>query len=202
MLNQNIGFSNTLRTRVIRAPQAPLAWRLRNALRWGFIWGFIANLLARGLTLLTGIPTITAELRARVLREDGSVVDYGVLGRRVVTDVFVQDVVDELVGTGTGISGYDYHASGTGTTAEAASNTALVTEVATRTAGTPSEAAPNIYQNQGTISYTSSLAITEHGLFDANALGVLMDRTVFTAINVANGDSIQFTYQLTVNSGG
>lgn len=31
---------------------------------------------------------------------------------------------------------------------------------------------------------------------------VLWDHKVFAAINVANGDSIQFTYQLTINSGG
>lgn len=31
---------------------------------------------------------------------------------------------------------------------------------------------------------------------------ILIDHKVFSAINVVNGDSIQFTYQLTVNSGG
>jgi hypothetical protein len=31
---------------------------------------------------------------------------------------------------------------------------------------------------------------------------VMWDHKVFTAINVNNGDSIQFTYQLTINSGG
>ena len=31
---------------------------------------------------------------------------------------------------------------------------------------------------------------------------VMWDHKVFAAINVNNGDSIQFTYQLTVNSGG
>jgi len=29
-----------------------------------------------------------------------------------------------------------------------------------------------------------------------------LDRRVFAAINVANGDSIQFTYNLTIASGG
>jgi hypothetical protein len=31
---------------------------------------------------------------------------------------------------------------------------------------------------------------------------VMWDHKVFSAINVANGDSIQFTYTLTINSGG
>jgi hypothetical protein len=31
---------------------------------------------------------------------------------------------------------------------------------------------------------------------------VMWDHKVFSAINVNNGDSIQFTYLLTINSGG
>jgi len=43
--------------------------------------------------------------------------------------------------------------------------------------------------------------VTEHGLFNASSAGTLMDRTVFSAINVVNGDSIQFTYELTATAG-
>jgi hypothetical protein len=32
--------------------------------------------------------------------------------------------------------------------------------------------------------------------------GTLLDRSVFTAINVVSADSIQFTYSLTLSSGG
>jgi hypothetical protein len=55
----------------------------------------------------------------------------------------------------------------------------------------------------GAISYTSSLAITEWGLFNQSAQGGTMwDHRVFSAINVNSGDSIQFTYTLTINAGG
>jgi len=30
----------------------------------------------------------------------------------------------------------------------------------------------------------------------------LLDRTLFSAVNVVNGDSIEFTYTLTVTAGG
>jgi len=81
-----------------------------------------------------------------------------------------------------------YHGSGTGTTAEAQTQTALVTEVETRATGTTEEgASANIYKTVGTVSYTGANAITEHG--------------VFSAINVGNGDSIQFTYELTFPAG-
>jgi len=58
------------------------------------------------------------------------------------------------------------------------------------------------YVSVGTISYTTTKAITEHGLFNTADSTVLMDRTVFSAINVVDGDSIQFTYTLTVTAGG
>jgi hypothetical protein len=53
-----------------------------------------------------------------------------------------------------------------------------------------------------TFNFTSTLAITEWGLFSASTSGTLWDRRTFSAINVANGDSIQFTYTLTVPAGG
>jgi hypothetical protein len=46
--------------------------------------------------------------------------------------------------------------------------------------------------------------VTEHGIFSQAATGggTLWDRSVFSAINVVSGDSIQFTYTCTVSSGG
>jgi hypothetical protein len=54
----------------------------------------------------------------------------------------------------------------------------------------------------GTISYTTTKAITEHGLFSKATGTTLMDRDEFAAVNVVNGDSIEFTYELTLTSGG
>jgi hypothetical protein len=144
---------------------------------------------------------VCSELRAKVMRADGTLEDLGVLSRRVVTDAGVAYLVDAFQGT-TEPENFNYHASGTNSTAEAAGDTALGTEVATRQSGTQSEPAVNQYRTVATIPYTATLAITEHGIFSANAAGTLWDRSVFAAINVDNGDSIQFTYTLTVNSGG
>ena len=81
----NIPLRGTLTATKIKAPQAPLSWRIRNGLRWGYIWGIIAVWLARGLTKLTGIPTITSELAVQLIR-DGRRINYGVVSRRVVTN--------------------------------------------------------------------------------------------------------------------
>lgn len=101
------------------------------------------------------------------------------------------------------ISGMKFHDCGTGTTAAAIGDTALQTAAGTaRVTGTPSNPSANIYKSVATISFTSTLAITEWGLFSASSTGTLWDHRVFAAINVNNGDSIQFTYQLTIAAGG
>lgn len=133
---------------------------------------------------------------------DGQVVnDLGLVSTKVVTTAGVGYIVDAFQNS-VELENMKFHGSGTGTTAEASGDTALVTEVESRTSGTTTEgASANIYRTVGTISYTATRAITEHGVFSASTSGVLLDRSVFSAINVISGDSIQFTYELTLPAG-
>ncbi|MFQ5435376.1 MAG: hypothetical protein ACE5FD_10915 [Anaerolineae bacterium] len=199
-----LNFAGDHRARLIRAPRAPLAWRLKNTLRPAFIAGRLAFWAARLFSRLTGIPTLTAQLSIRVLKANGAVIDYGVVGCRVITTAFVNYLVDSLQSTQADWVNFKYHDSGVGTTAENVADTGIeTTDGESRATGTQTEgASANIYKSVGTINYTTTKAITEHGLFNATTAGTLMDRTVFSAINVVNGDSIEHTYQLTVNSGG
>ena len=144
-----------------------------------------------------------ADLSVIVIRKDGKQEDFGVVSTRVVTDAFVNYLVDSMQDSSTyPMDVFKYHACGTGTASEAASDTALGAEVESRTSGTLTEGgSPNKFQTVGTITMTGSHSITEHGIFSASSAGTLLDRSVFSAINVASGDSIQFTYTLTVNSG-
>jgi hypothetical protein len=99
------------------------------------------------------------------------------------------------------ISGFKFHASGTGTNAAANSDTALQTDSGVaRVSGTASNPSANIYKSVATMAYTTTLAITEWGVFSASTVGTLWDRRVFSAINVVNGDSISFSYSLTIPS--
>lgn len=203
MISGDVRPRGDLGIKVQRAPKAPLSWRLRNVLRWPYLVGLIGWLLGHGYTRIFGAPVLLGRLEARLIRKDGSVVDYGTLGFRVVTTAFVSFVVDQLQ-TETSVFGdFKYHDSGVGATAENASDTDMqTTDGESRATGTQTEASATVYQSVGTISYTTTKAITEHGLFNASTSGTLMDRTVFSAINVVNGDSIQFTYSLTVSAGG
>lgn len=90
---------------------------------------------------------------------------------------------------------------GTGATAEAITQTALVTEVETRigtnaftqvTTTTTNDTAQCVQ----TITAGTARAVTEAGLFDAVTTGNMLVRGVFSVINLAIGDSIQVTWKL------
>lgn len=90
---------------------------------------------------------------------------------------------------------------GTGTTAEALTQTALVTESAeARTAGTSSQVTTSTtndsYRVVGTITATAGRSITESGLFNSTTVAgsIMVTRATFTAIALSTSDSIQFTW--------
>jgi hypothetical protein len=92
-----------------------------------------------------------------------------------------------------------WHQSGTGATAAAAGDTDLGTALYTRTSGTQTEGgSANIYKSVATISYTGSQSVTEWGIFTTSTSGTLISRKTFSAKSVGNGDSIEFTWQLTI----
>jgi len=187
----------------IPAPRPSLAWRLSNVFRWAYIKGLLGVYVGVPIAKAFGLATAYGKLEAVLHKSDGGIVNYGVLGYRVVTTAFVNFVVDQLQ-TETSVFGdFKYHDSGVGTTAENITDTAMeITDGESRATGTQTESAANAYRSVGTISYTTTKAITEHGLFNDATTGTLMDRTVFSAVNVVNGDSIAFTYTLTVSAGG
>ena len=151
------------------------------------------------------MPIIMPEalLRIKLLR-DGETYNFGIVSRKKVTAEFVNFMVDQLQAETSTWGDFKYHISGTGTDAESNANTQLQTAIGTaREVGTQTEgASAHIYKSVATIAYSGTHAVTEHALFneayaDAQDNGILMDRSVFSAVNVVSGDSIEFTYQLT-----
>lgn len=128
--------------------------------------------------------------------------DYGVVSRRVVTTAGVTALANAFLNTFEPEI-FNFHASGTGGTAEAIGDTALVTEVETRVAGAQTNPSAGLYRSIATVAYTATRTITEHGLFSQLAVGgTLWDRSLFTGIPVLNGDSIQYTHTTTFTAGG
>lgn len=181
------------------------AWRLRNLRH---LWrGYRRVGLARSLRL----PHFYGQLWLSVLRVDGTVVDLGLASMRVVTTVGVNYLVDAFQGT-VEPENLKYHGIGTGNTAEASADTALVTESttalnpdSTRATGSLTEGgSANIFRTVGTLTADASIAAVEHGIFSQAATGggTLWDRSVFSTVNLASGDSLQATYDATFAAGG
>jgi hypothetical protein len=179
------------------------------------IWRGLRTILLHALLRPLGaqIP-IYGSVFAKVIRGDGTVLDLGLISLRVVTDTGVQYLVDALQNL-TEPENLKFHAFGTGTTAEAASQTALVTELTTeyatdntRPTGSLTEgASANIFRTVATLSPdgAGTLAIAEHAIESQAATGggTMLDRSQFSAINLTRGsDSLQTTYDLTIPSGG
>lgn len=191
--------------------RAPLAWKLKNSLRWPFLRGWLAYNVVRPLASAFGICTLLGELRLVHTDKTGAKTDYGVVGYRVITNAGVTFLRDDFNNGAQDVSTFNFHGCGTGTTAEAAGDTALVTESttalnpdSTRATGSRSTPASNQFASAGTLTFDASAAVTEHGLFSSSGTGTgtLWDRTVFSAVNVVSGESITFTYTLTLTAGG
>jgi hypothetical protein len=162
-----------------------------------------------------GIPHFYGAVTAKVLKGDGSEVDLGLVSLRVVTTAGVNRIVAGLQANTTDLSLWRFHGFGTGGTAEAVGDTALVTELTTEyavantrpTGSQTTGGGSNVYRTVATLSPSGSgnINITEHGIFTQAATGggVLLDRSLFTAVGLTRGsDSLQVTYDLTVNAGG
>jgi hypothetical protein len=158
------------------------------------------------------LATFYGQLAIVKISNEGTWIDYGLVSLRVVTTAGVNFIATRLTDANTSIGNFDFHGFGTGGTAEASGDTALVTELTTqyavdntRPTGTPSNPSGNVYQSVGTLSPDTggTIAITEHGLFSASSGVTLLDRSLFSAVNlVAGSDSLQATYQLTLSAGG
>lgn len=196
--------SGNVAMRVIaREKAAPVAWKIRNLPHR--LRGEIKLAVAR----IMRIPHFHGCLKLRLITSDG-IVDYGVVSRRVVTTAGVNYIVDAFQNT-TELENMKFHGFGTGGAAEAVGNTALTTELTTqyvvdntRPTGTTAEgASANIYQTVATLDPDATVAITEHGIFSASTAGTLLDRSLFSTINLnATGDTLEATYELTFAAGG
>jgi hypothetical protein len=93
----------------------------------------------------------------------------------------------------------NYSGIGTGAGTAAAADTTLFTESLPRVVGTSTQVTTastnDTYQVVATHTAGGALAITNAGLLDASTSGNLFLKGDFAVVNLANGDSIQFTYK-------
>lgn len=138
----------------------------------------------------------------------GKFVDKMVISN-LITTVGVAGIAARINGSGTPAA-FVYIALGTGTTGAADANTQLEAEITTAGGGRASstasvqttDTAGDTAQLVNTFSFTTgaSFAITESGVLNAASTGTLLARQVFSAINVASGDSLQVTWKFDVDT--
>ena len=105
-----------------------------------------------------------------------------------------------------GFTAFDYIAVGTGTSAATYTQTTLGTEITSadlaRAASTGTVQTENVTGDTAQFvhqySVTTTDAVTESAVFNAAAAGTMLCRQTFSAINVANGDTLQITWRVTV----
>ena len=98
---------------------------------------------------------------------------------------------------------FTYLAVGTGTTAAAATDTALQTEITdtglSRATATVSRVTTTTTNDTLQLLHqwtaTGAKAVTECGALNALVSGILLGRQVFSAVNLANTDTFQLTYK-------
>jgi hypothetical protein len=117
-----------------------------------------------------------------------------------IVNVALADIANHLINGTTG--GYTHGAIGTGSTAPAVNQTALVSQILTRKSSTLSRISTSVTND--TAKYVSnftadaSYAVTEYGTFDTSSGGIMLNRVTFSAINLTNGDALEFTYKCQV----
>lgn len=149
---------------------------------------------------------LSGNLGLMVVRADGVIQDLGTL-HNLIVNAGENFMVDAFQNT-TELENLRFHGIGLGTTAAAETDTGCQTELttqynpdSTRATGSLTEgASANIFRTVGTNTVDAAVAITEFCLMSQAATGggTMWSRVVFSAINLASGDSLQTTYDLTV----
>jgi hypothetical protein len=116
----------------------------------------------------------------------------------LVVDVGEAFIASRMAGTSAAVM--SHMAVGSGTTAAAAGQTALVTAVGARVALTSTTVATNaVTYVAAFVAGASTGAITEAGLFNALTAGTMLCRTVFAVVNKGVDDTLSIQWIVTIN---
>lgn len=139
---------------------------------------------------------MTGALKIEVFNPDGSVKETRDIKNLVVT-TGKAFIASRMVGAAANV--ISHMAIGTGTTAAAAGDTTLETEVARVgvSSGTASGAVATYVATFP--AGTGTAAITEAGLLNAASAGTLLCRTVFPVVNKGANDAMTVTWTVTVS---
>ena len=137
--------------------------------------------------------------------------DFKMTGRLsiAINDEVVQEVKNLVVTSGKGFvasrmkdasaGAMSHMAVGTGSSAAAANNTALGSEVDRNALASTTVSGANISYVATFAAGEGTGALTEAGLFNAGSSGTMLCRTVFAVVNKGLADSMTITWTVTVS---
>lgn len=135
--------------------------------------------------------------------ELGWLENLGRVSRGKVTTAFRDLEAGYLVTDSTAYGDFKFHRPGTGTTAEANTQTGLTTDAGLEATGNQTNPTASTYQTVATVTADSTETWEEHQLRNATGAtgGTMMDRSLISPnVAVVNLDTVQFTYVLTKNA--
>ena len=138
----------------------------------------------------------SGSLRVVVYDKSGAVKEDREFKNLVVT-VGKNFVASRIVGTAANVM--SHMAAGSGTTAAAAGDTALQTELGRVALASNTAALSVVTQTAAFPAGTATGAVTEAGIFNAASAGTMFCRTVFAVINKGVDDAMSVTWTVTVS---
>lgn len=152
-------------------------------------------------------PKLAGYLTVKHLAADGRLLEARGPFKNLIVNTGENYLVDAFQNT-TEPENLKFHGIGTGAVAAAETDTGCGTELTTqynpdntRATGSLEEgASTNIFKTVGTNTVDAAVAITEFCLMSQAATGggTMWTRIVFAQVNLGSGDSLQTTYELTV----
>jgi hypothetical protein len=140
---------------------------------------------------LKGALTLTLRKpsgEVQTLHKDNLIVDGGF------------DFIADAIGNASQPGPMSHIALGTGTTAAASTQTALVTELDRNAATYAHSAGTDTFTFSATFAAGDATgAITEAGVFNAASSGTMLDRVVFSVINKGSDDALDAVFTFTMS---
>jgi hypothetical protein len=138
----------------------------------------------------------SGSLRVVITGPDGKIKEEREF-KNLVVNTGLAYVASRMVGTASNIM--SHMALGSGTTAAAAGDTALQSELG-RVALSSGTSASNIVTYTATFPpATATGAVTEAGILNAASAGTMLCRTVFAVVNKGSDDAMSVTWTITIS---
>ena len=139
---------------------------------------------------------VMANVKLTARHADGEIFDVREM-KNLVVNAGLEWVKAQVHDSADGTDVMEYTAIGDDNTAPATGQTALISQLGTRTQGTYASGATGVCTITGLHTATTTWAVVEAGLFDASTSGSMLARVIFSTINLSTDDELTVEWTIT-----